>query len=153
MRSLNILHHVAEASPDASPNSIPKAEAKIPAKLRVIIQVWTCLVLIAPVVRGQTSIVAALGPHEVVIGADSKRKISEFDPSGSLVGVSSTLVCKIQKAEGFYFGCSGPCGEVDVTSVIVQASRRAGTIQHKVEMAVPLVEDALNDMLKDKSRN
>jgi hypothetical protein len=115
--------------------------------------VWICLVLIVPVVHGQTSIVAALGPHEVVIGADSKRKISEFDPSGRLVDVTSTLACKIQKADGFYFGCSGPCGEVDVSSIIVRASRRAGTIQRKVEMVVPLVEDALNDMLKDKSQN
>jgi len=152
VRSLNILHHL-EASPDASLNSIPKGDAKITATLRVILQVWTCLVLIVPLVRGQTSIVAALGPHEVVIGADSKRKISEFDPSGSLVGVSSTLVCKIQKAEGFYFGCSGPCGEVDVTSVIVQASRRPGTIQRKVELAVPFIEEALNDMLRDQSQN
>jgi len=115
--------------------------------------VWICFILIVPVVHGQTSIVAALGPHEVVIGADSKRKISEFDPSGRLVDVTSTLACKIQKADGFYFGCSGPCGEVDVTSIIVRASRRAGTIQRKVEMVVPLVEDALNDMLRDKSQN
>ncbi len=121
--------------------------------LHVAIQAWICLVLVLPVVHGQTSIVAALGPHEVVIGADSKRKISEFDPSGRLVEVTSTLACKIQKADGFYFGCSGPCGEVDVTSIIVQASRRAGTIQRKVEMAVPLVENALNDMLRDKSQN
>jgi hypothetical protein len=121
--------------------------------LRLGLLVWICLVLIVPVVHGQTSIVAALGPHEVVIGADSKRKVSEFDPSGDLVGVTSTLACKIQKAEGFYFGCSGPCGEVDVASTIVQASRRAGTIQQKVELAVPLVEDALNDMLRDKSQN
>jgi len=121
--------------------------------LRLALLGWTCLVLTIPLVHGQTSIVAALGPHEVVIGADSKRKISEFDPSGSLVGVTSTLACKIQKADGFYFGCSGPCGEVDVTSIIVQASRRAGTIQRKVELAVPLVEDALDDMLRNKSQN
>lgn len=114
---------------------------------------WICLVLIVPIVHAQTSIVAALGPHEVVIGADSKRKISEFDPSGSLVGVTAALVCKIQTAEGFYFGCSGPCGEVDVTSIIVQASRRPGTIQRKVELAVPLIEDTLNNMLRDKSQN
>jgi hypothetical protein len=121
--------------------------------LRLALLVWICLVLIVPVVHGQTSIVAALGPHEVVIGADSKRKISEFDPSGDLVGVTSTLACKIQKADGFYFGCSGPCGEVDVASIIVEASRRAGTIQQKVELAVPLVENALNNMLRDKSQN
>src|SRR5258705_13583723 len=54
---------------------------------------WICLVLIVPVVRGQTTIVAALGPYEVVFGADSKRKISEFDPSGGLVGGHSALVC------------------------------------------------------------
>ena len=121
--------------------------------LRAALPVLLCLVLIVPIIHGQTSIVAALGPHEVVIGADSKRKISEFAPSGDLVGVTSTLVCKIQKADGFYFGCSGPCGEVDVASIIVRASRRPGTIQRKVEMAVPLVEDALNDMLREKSQN
>jgi len=155
VRSLNIPHQVADATPDALVNLIPalKGRAKITTTLRVAPLVWICLVLVDPVVRGQTSIVAALGPHEVVIGADSKRKISEFDPSGGLVGVTSTLTCKIQKADGFYFGCSGPCGEVDVTSIIVRLSRRAGTIQNKVEMAVPLVEDALNDMLKDKSQN
>ena len=72
--------------------------------LRLGLLVWISLVLIVPVVHGQTSIIAALGPHEVVIGADSKRKISEFDPSGDLVGVNSILACKIQKAKGFYFG-------------------------------------------------
>ena len=121
--------------------------------LRLALLVWICLVLIVPLVHGQTSIVTALGPHEVVIGADSKRKISEFDPSGDLVGVSSTLTCKIQKADGFYFGCSGPCGEVEVTSIIVRASRRAGTIQRKVEMVVPFVEDALNEFLRNKGQN
>jgi hypothetical protein len=135
------LHHSPAASRFIRLSAYPK------------LLVWICLVLVVPVVRGQTSIVAALGPHEVVIGADSKRKISEFDPSGGLVGVTSALVCKIQKADGFYFGCSGPCGEVDVTAIIVRASRRAATIQNKVEVAVPLVEDALNDMLKDKSQN
>src|SRR5258705_5346057 len=121
--------------------------------LRLALLVWICLVLIVPLVQAQTSVVAALGPHEVVIGADSNRKISEFDSSGSLVGVTSTLACKIQKADGFYFGCSGPCGEVDVASIIVQASRRAGTIQQRVELAVPLVQDALNDLLREKSQN
>src|SRR6185437_3427493 len=154
-RSPGIFHRVAEATPDPSANLIPtlRSRAKVIATLRVALLVWIGLVLLVPVVHGQTSIVAALGPHEVVIGADSKRKISEFDPSGSLVGVSSSQVCKIQKADGFYFACSGPCGEVDVTSVIVQASRRAGTIQRKVELAVPLIEDTLNDMLRDKSQN
>ena len=137
VRSLNSLHHVADATPDALVNLIPAliGRAKITTPIRVAQLVWICLVLIAPVVHGQTSIVAALGPHEVVIGADSKRKISEFDPLGRLVEVTSTLACKIQKADGFYFGCSGPCGEVDVTSIIVRASRRAGTIQRKVEVA------------------
>jgi hypothetical protein len=127
-----------------------KGPAKVTATLHVALQVCICLVLIVHVVHGQTSIVAALGPHEVVIGADSKRKISEFDPSGNLVGVTSTPVCKIQKANGFYFGCSGPCGEVDVASIIVRASRRAGTIQRKVEIAIPPIEDALNNFLNDK---
>jgi len=121
--------------------------------LRLCLLVCICLVLFVPFVHGQTSIVAALGPHEVVIGADSKRKISEFDPSGDLVGVTSALVCKIQKADGFYFGCSGPCGEVDVASLIVQASRRPGMIQRKVELAVPLVEHALKEMLRERSQN
>jgi hypothetical protein len=111
------------------------------------------LVLLAPVVHGQTSIVAARGPNEVVIGADSKRKISEFEPTGRLVGVTSTLACKIQKADGFYFGCSGPCGELDVASIIVRASRGPASIQSKVEGLVPLVEDALNNFLENKSPN
>jgi hypothetical protein len=111
------------------------------------------LFCLAPVIHGQTSIVAARGPSEVVIGADSKRKISEFDPTGALVSVTSTVACKIQKANGFYFGCSGPCGELDVSSVIVRASRRASSIQSKVETLVPLVEDAFNNFLKNKSRN
>lgn len=111
------------------------------------------LVLSVPVVHGQTSIVAARGPNEVVIGADSKRKISEFNPAGNLVEVTSTLACKIQRANGFYFGCSGPCGEVDVSSIIVRASQRAGSIERKVEILIPLVEDALNNFLKNKSPN
>jgi hypothetical protein len=110
-------------------------------------------VFFAPVTHAQTSIVAARGPNEVVIGADSKRKISEFDPSGSLVGVTSTLACKIQKANGFYFGCSGPCGELDVASIIVGVSRGPASIQRKVEVLVPLVEDALNNFLTNKSPN
>src|SRR6185295_5794862 len=148
-----ILHYVADATQDRLGELDPGLDdrAKVIATLRVAL--LTCFVLIVPVVRGQTSIVAALGPHEVVIGADSKRKISEFDPSGSLVGVSSTLVCKIQKAEGFSFGCSGPCGELDVTSIIVRASRGSASIQHKVEVLVPLVEDALNNFLAHKSPN
>ena len=111
------------------------------------------VVLDVPIIHSQTSIVAARRPNEVVIGADSKRKISEFDSAGNLLGVTSTLACKIQKAEGFYFGCSGPCGEVDVASIIVKTSRRIGTIQRKVEILVPLVEDALNRFLKNKSQN
>lgn len=111
------------------------------------------LVLLAPVIHGQTSIVAARGPNEVVIGADSKRKISEFDPKGTLVGVTSTLACKIQKANGFYFGCSGPCGELDVASIIVRASRGPASIQRKVEILVPQVEAALNNFLAHKSPN
>ncbi|HEV7747357.1 MAG TPA: hypothetical protein VGO56_20335 [Pyrinomonadaceae bacterium] len=111
------------------------------------------LVFSASVTHGQTSIVAARGPNEVVIGADSKRKISEFEPTGRLVGVTSTLACKIQKANGFYFGCSGPCGELDVTSIIVRASRGPASIQRKVEVLVPLVEDALNNFLQNKSPN
>lgn len=111
------------------------------------------IVLFAPVIHGQTSIVAARGPNEVVIGADSKRKISEFNPKGSLVSVTSTLACKIQKANGFYFGCSGPCGELDVASIIVRASRGPGSIERKVEAIAPLVEDALNNFLVNKSPN
>lgn len=110
-------------------------------------------VLLVPAIHGQTSIVAARGPNEVVIGADSKRKISEFDPRGRLVAVTSALACKIQKADGFYFGCSGPCGELDVASIIVRASRGPASIQRKVEVLVPLVEDALNNFLQNKSQN
>jgi hypothetical protein len=110
-------------------------------------------VFLVPATHGQTSIVAARGPNEVVIGADSKRKISEFDPKGSLVGVTSTLACKIQKANGFYFGCSGPCGELDVASIIVRASRGPVSIQRKVEILVPQVEEALNKFISNKSPN
>jgi hypothetical protein len=44
-------------------------------------------------------------------------------------------------------------GEVDVSSIIVRASQRAGTIQHKVEILIPLVENALDNFLKNRSPN
>jgi len=142
------------------------AQAPVPAHVRASLRAarsitlpvfpWLlliCLVFVVPLAHSQTSIVAARRPNEVVIGADSKRKISEFSPAGELLGVTSTLTCKIQKANGFYFGCSGPCGEVDISSIIIRASQQAGTIQRKVEILIPRVEDALDDFLKSRSQN
>src|SRR6185295_7706134 len=41
----------------------------------------------------------------------------------------------------------------DVASIIVRSSRQPGSIQRKVEILVPLVEEALNDFLSNKSPN
>ena len=86
-----------------------------------------------------TSIIAVRVKGQVIIGADSKRLHADdgvpFDEP----------VCKIGKAEGFFFAVGGVATDSETgfipASVIITASKMQGTIEQKV--------DKIEDMIKE----
>ena len=93
-----------------------------------------------------TSIIAVRVNGQVIVGADSQRRVGR--DSQNTIPIKEP-VCKIGKGDGFFFATAGLVGGggFDVGSLIAKASEIQGTIEQKIETVLQTIKEPLTLIL------
>ena len=93
-----------------------------------------------------TSIIAVRVNEQVIVGADSKRRVGR--DSQNTISLKEP-VCKIGKGDGFFFATAGLVagGGFEMGPLIAQASEIQGTIEQKIETVLQTIKEPLTLIL------